>query len=169
MSNLKDEAYYSQLDKRTKEYKEYKAFVAIKEEQINNEVKGVGDVVEIITKVTGIQSAVKVFFGEDCGCGKRQDELNKELPFGVAAVNCINEEDYTYLKSFFSRRRTRIDALNQERLVGIYNFVFDKKMVVPSGCVTCSKTGFLKAVNKLHKYFDAAQTLISKNISDEEE
>ena len=100
MSNLKDEAYYSQLDKRTKEYKEYKAFVAIKEEQINNEVKGVGDVVEIITKVTGIQSAVKVFFGEDCGCGKRQDELNKELPFGVAAVNCINEEDYTYLKEY---------------------------------------------------------------------
>jgi hypothetical protein len=34
-------------------------------------------------------------------------------------------------------------------------------MVAPSGCATCSNKGFIKAVNKLHKYFDATQDQIN--------
>jgi len=89
------------------------------------------------------------------------------LPFGVTAVNCLEEDDYNYLKSFFARPRTRVDASQQNRLVYIYNHVYAANMLPPAGCATCSQKGFIKAINKLHKYFDAAQTLITT--TDEEE
>lgn len=161
---MKDESYYENLDKRTKEYK---TWVAIKQSQIDKQVTGAGDVVEAFTKATGIKTVVEKFFGEDCGCGDRKDQLNEMLPFGVTAVNCLEEEDYIYLKSFFARHRTRVDASQQNRLVDIYNHVYAANMLPPAGCATCSQKSFIKAVNKLHKYFDAAQTLI--NTSDEEE
>jgi len=40
-------------------------------------------------------------------------------------------------------------------------------MVAPSGCATCSQKGFIKAVNALHKYYDAAVDQI-KPVEDEE-
>jgi hypothetical protein len=41
--------------------------------------EGLGDVVEIITEATGIKKLVKLFTpdGEDCGCDKRKETLNK--------------------------------------------------------------------------------------------
>jgi len=41
---------------------------------------GLGDIVERVTKVTGIKFIVEKFSeitGEDCGCEKRKDALNK--------------------------------------------------------------------------------------------
>ena len=35
-----------------------------------------GNLVEIITKFTGIKWIVKRIFGEDCGCEERKDKLN---------------------------------------------------------------------------------------------
>jgi len=77
-------------------------------------------------------------------------------------LSSLEEEDYHYLKSFFSRRRDRIDARNQQRLIDIFNYVFGKNEMIPTGCLTCSHTGFLKNVNKLHKYFMEAEELINK-------
>jgi hypothetical protein len=161
---MKDDHYFeNEADKRTKEYKDWKA---LKQAEINNiEVKGLGDVVEKVTEATGIKAVTKAIFGDDCGCDQRKESLNNLMPFGIVAVNCVEEDDFNYLKSFFSRTRTRIDRENQIRLVDIYNYVFDKKMVPPSGCVTCSKKGFVKAVNALHQYLDAEV----KGQSDEEE
>jgi hypothetical protein len=160
MTNFKDEAYYESIDKRTKEYKQWAAF---KQEQLDKQVKGVGDVVEKITEATGIKDAVKAFFNdEDCGCDKRKELLNEKLPFRGQAVKCLEEEDYHYLKSFFSRRRDRIDATNQQRLIDIFNYVFGKNELIPTGCLTCSHSGFLKNINKLHKYFMDAEELINK-------
>lgn len=154
---MREDAYYeNQADKRTKEYKDWKA---LKEAQIleaESSLNGLGDVVEKITEVTGIKSVTKAIFGEDCGCDGRKESLNAMLPFGIVAVNCVNQEDFTYLKSFFSKTRTRVDVYNQNRLTEIFNYVFDKKMVPPSGCATCSQKGFIKAVNALHKYYDAS-------------
>lgn len=159
MTNFKDDAYYDGIDKRTKEYKQWAAF---KQEQLDKQVKGVGDVVEKITEATGIKDAVKSFFNdEDCGCDKRRDLLNEKLPFRNQAVKCLEEEDYHYLKSFFSRRRDRVDARNQQKLIDIFNYVFGKSEMPPSGCVNCSHTGFLKNVNRLHQYFMEAEKLIA--------
>tara|TARA_R110000772_G_scaffold88726_2_gene184181 strand:+ start:410 stop:898 length:489 start_codon:yes stop_codon:yes gene_type:complete len=158
MSATKDDTYYQNIDKRTKEYKDWKE---LKEMQLSESNKGLGDLVEKVANATGITKVVKSFFGEDCGCGDRKDSLNAALPFGVEAVNCVDEDDYKYLKSFFARARTRVDATAQVRLVDIYNHVFEQRMVAPSGCATCSNKGFIKAVNKLHKYFDATQDQIN--------
>jgi len=39
--------------------------------------EGLGDIVEIITKFTGIKWLVKKVVGEDCGCDERKEFLNK--------------------------------------------------------------------------------------------
>ncbi|MDA7825041.1 hypothetical protein N8986_02145 [Flavobacteriaceae bacterium] len=165
MSTTRDESYFENMDKRTKEYKEWKA---LKENQLAETSKGVGDTIEKITKATGIDKVVKTFFGEDCGCGERKEALNAALPYGVVAINCIDEDDFNYLKSFFSRARTRVDASQQNRLVDIYNHVFEQRMLPPSGCATCSQKGFIKAINKLHRYYDAESNNLSNTQSNEE-
>ena len=46
--------------------------------------KGLGDTIEKITKATGIKKVVdKVseITGKDCGCAKRQDNLNRLFPY----------------------------------------------------------------------------------------
>jgi hypothetical protein len=47
--------------------------------------KGLGDTVEIVTKVTGIKSAVesvtKAMGKEDCGCDRRKEQLNNAFPY----------------------------------------------------------------------------------------
>lgn len=161
MSVTKDDSYYQNIDKRTREYKDW---VALNELQIEQASKGLGDTIDKITTATGIKDVVKTFFGEeDCGCGDRKDALNEMLPYGIVAVNCPTEEDYYYLKSFFSRQRTRLDREQQLRMVDIYNHVFDQKMVAPVGCPTCSQKGFIKAINKLHKYYDATTVELNKD------
>ena len=39
--------------------------------------KGLGDTIEKITKATGIKKVVNKVAGEDCGCNKRREKLNK--------------------------------------------------------------------------------------------
>jgi hypothetical protein len=47
--------------------------------------RGLGDTVNVVTKVTGIEKVVKettkALGKEDCGCGKRQDKLNEMFPY----------------------------------------------------------------------------------------
>ena len=44
-------------------------------------LKGAGDLVEEVTKRTGIKSLVEKVTGKDCGCAGRRDKLNKLVPF----------------------------------------------------------------------------------------
>jgi len=49
-----------------------------------NKSKGLGDTVAKITKATGIKKVVDTVSkatGKDCGCGKRQDTLNRLFPY----------------------------------------------------------------------------------------
>ena len=49
------------------------------------EVKGLGDVVEKVARITQMDKVAKFVAKaagkEDCGCSKRQDTLNKRFPF----------------------------------------------------------------------------------------
>lgn len=49
------------------------------------DLRGLGDLVEVITDKTGIKSAVKAITEslgiEDCGCDNRQEKLNVYVPF----------------------------------------------------------------------------------------
>jgi len=44
-------------------------------------MRGIGDLVEEVTKRTGIKSLVEKVTGKDCGCAARRDKLNKLVPF----------------------------------------------------------------------------------------
>jgi hypothetical protein len=46
--------------------------------------KGLGDTIAKITEATGIKKVVETVVkvtGKDCGCGKRQDTLNRLFPY----------------------------------------------------------------------------------------
>ena len=53
---VKDQEYYENLDKRTKEYKEWKA-------NFDASSVGLGDSIEKVTEATGIKKAVKFIAG----------------------------------------------------------------------------------------------------------
>ena len=42
--------------------------------------KGIGDDIAKFTEKTGLSKAVKLIFGDDCGCKERQEKLNKLFP-----------------------------------------------------------------------------------------
>lgn len=134
------------LDKRTKEYKEWKAqFEQVQEEQ----PAGLGDTIETITKVTGIKKLVEFIAGEDCGCDERKAKLNKYFPYNKA--ECLTEQEYYFLKDFYSRNRVSIAPAQQQELIKIYNRVlhYDQQ---PTNCASCFKT-VLKRLEQLHNIY----------------
>ena len=45
-------------------------------------LRGLGDTIERIAKLTGIKKVVDKITGEkDCGCNKRKEALNKKFPY----------------------------------------------------------------------------------------
>lgn len=113
-------------DKRTKEYKDWKA----------KQSKGLGDTIEKITEVTGIKKAVEVFSrftGMDCGCDERKAKLNKKFPY---KVECLREDEYNYLKTFFSEVKGTVNVEQQNRLIRINNRVFNDNRQ-GSSCGSC--------------------------------
>jgi hypothetical protein len=123
-------------DKRTKAYKIWKAEFEAKQAE---QSKGLGDTVEKITEATGIKKVVKAVLGDDCGCDERKAKLNKLVTYKV--VNCLEEDEYTYLNRFFAKRRHnigRVDKIALKQLITIYNRVFNKRQQM-TNCSSCVK------------------------------
>ena len=155
-TELEKEGYYDTLDKRSKDYREYKEWKATKQSESYNKLKqnietqseGVGDTVAKITKATGIEKLVKFVAGEDCGCDDRKDKLNKL--FNYKQIKCIPEDDYNYLTDLFSRGKSVDTNKEKVRLITIYNYLFSKNQSSKTSCSPCI-TGI---VNKLKKYLE---------------
>jgi hypothetical protein len=114
-------------DKRTKKYKEWKQnFEA-------NKPKGVGDIIEDITTVTGIKAVVHAIAGDDCGCKERKEKLNKM--FRKTNIECLNEEEYNYLTTIF-KGQSKIKPDQQLKMKAIYERIFNVKL--HSDCLSCS-------------------------------
>ena len=129
-------------DKRTKEYKAWKAKYDADE--------GLGSKVEKFTEATGIKKAVKFLAGEDCGCDKRKKSLNRMFP--TQKPNCLTEDEFNYLSYWFSERRSSVTADQQYKLVNIYNRVFNDK-VEGTSCAPCFVNTVLSKLEKvLYKY-----------------
>ncbi len=109
-------------DKRTKKYKEWK------------KLQGAGDLVEKVLQVTKVDKVAKWILGEDCGCEKRKEYLNKVMPF--AKVECLNEDEYNWLHKYYNGKTSRIDSSTQDQFNVIYNRIFNKK-VGRSSCPSC--------------------------------
>jgi len=132
-------------DKRTKEYKEWKAKF---ETQQESKSKGFGDTVEKFTEATGIKKVVKAVVGDDCGCDERKATLNKM--FSYKTVECLTEDEYRILNSFFSKtNQSRVDYITQKNLISIYSRVFGKKQET-TNCSSCLRS----IINQLRKVYE---------------
>ena len=164
---LEERGYFDTIDKRSKEYREYKAYLktkvvnvdrkdALKKginnlkegAKIKNDVSnikknidelsyGLGDVVDKITKVTGIKKVVEALT-DDCGCDERKEKFNKLFTWKRKSVNCISEEDYKWYVSNKVNKKSKWTFEERERLVKIYNSIFSTN-VKNSKCSSCIK------------------------------
>lgn len=135
-------------DKRTKEYKEWKAKF---EADQKDKSKGLGDTVEKITKATGIKKAVKAVFGDDCGCDERKAVLNKLVRYKV--VNCLEQDEYEFLKEVFERNKKKVTPSEQIKFKTIFERVYNKRL--SSDCLSCSFVSEIyKPLNNLYKSYE---------------
>lgn len=147
----KDLEYYEGLDKRSKEYKEWKKSF---EESQADKPEGLGDVVANITKATGLdkvaEAAAEAFGFEDCGCEERQDRWNKLFSF--RKPECFTEQEYLFLKYFFEDYTNKVSYTDRKKLYEIYNRVF-RKSETPTSCSACLRD----KINSLRKLFSDYQ------------
>ena len=128
--NYKEQLENFKGDKRSKEYKELKRKAVAKE-------IGIGDVVEKITKATGIKKAVEwLANGKDCGCDKRKEKLNElDIKFRLDP-NCMVESEYNWFTKYLERHQdnhyTKPDVYE---LVRFYARVF---RIRPKVCANCN-------------------------------
>jgi len=130
------------LDKRTKEYKEWKA-------KQDKKSKGLGDTVAKVTKATGIDKAVKFIAGEDCGCDERKEKLNKLFAYDVP--KCLEENEYNYLTRFFNNMPATLSVDSQKQLLAIHNRIFDNKLQI-SSCTSCVKSMIKRLKKVVNEY-----------------
>jgi len=136
--------YLDSLDKRTNEYKKAKKEFDkqanksqewLEERYEATRSKGLGDVVEAVTKATGIKKAVEWLAGEDCGCDDRKKKLNK-LRFRKQPL-CLNEDEYTFLHNLYNKGSKTIGHTEKETLVKIEERIFQKKYSDSLNCAPC--------------------------------
>ena len=153
--DLEKEGYYETIDKRSKDYREYKEWKAYKVLKTNVEedtTVGLGDVVEKITKVTGIKKVVESIT-DDCGCDERKEKFNKISLWKRKNVNCIEQDDYVWLKDLIKRKPSSFTFEIRQRVTDIYNHVFRTK-VKNSKCYPCIK-GYLENLKKYLEVYES--------------
>lgn len=147
--------YYESMDKRTKEYKDYVKWKEnYKFEEVSKE-KGLGDIVEDITEATGIKKLVKFIAGEDCGCDKRKEKLNKIFRGSVKPKECLTEEEYEMLTKIYENKDLTRD---ERRAIGdfvkrTYERVFNV-YVNASGCLNCAAPKLLKKLRLVYDTYE---------------
>ena len=152
--DLEERGYYNTIDKRTKDYREYKQWkedytfsnFKVFANNIEKQSKGLGDTIAKVTKATGIDKVVKFIAGEDCGCDERRERFNKE--FKYKNVKCLKEDDYRYLSSFLAKKGSTISYDDRVRVIGIYNYVFSTNEKITTVCISC----IIKIVKNLERY-----------------
>lgn len=131
-------------DKRTKEYKEWK-------EKYNSAPDGLGDVIEKVTKATGIKKAVEAFT-DDCGCDERKKKLNNLFRF--KPVNCFSEEQYNTWTEF--RNRENQNVITQEERKMIMQMLRDIfNIAIKDDCSSCSGAHYKKWIGTIDKFYES--------------
>ena len=165
---MKDEEYYNALDKRTAEYKEWKATQNIQPHKTQEELEerhkklveentiGLGDVVDKITTVTGIKSLVEFVAGEDCGCDERKEKWNKNVHLRRKTPLCLTEKEFEILDRILNTstlyRKNGLTHPMQTELLSVYNRIFKvrKPQTSCNGCMA-SVVIELEAVYEAYK------------------
>jgi hypothetical protein len=136
-------------DRRSREFRDMKESFAAQSDTNTpkDSIRGLGDVIEVITKVTGIKAIVEKVsdvLGVDCGCDDRREKLNNLLPRGRKQVRCMTEEEYTEYGSFVSTRKTgRLEKEEVQYLFSIYTKIYNRKWAKVR-CTQCALAGRVK-------------------------
>lgn len=109
--------------------------------------QGLGDTIDQITTVTGIKALVKFIAGDDCGCNERKAKLNERFPYKKA--NCLTEQNYNYLDTFFKANKTQLNPIEQTELLAIYNATFNSN-VGQTSCNSC----WIDMINELKLVYE---------------
>jgi len=114
---------------------------------------GLGDDIEKFTKATGIKKVVDTVskgLNIPCGCAARKGALNKMFPY--KNVECLNEDEYIYLKGFFNQQKNVVNASEQKGLLIIHNRVFGTNKE-QSSCGSCVK-GLVETMRRLYNEYE---------------
>ena len=129
-------------DRRSKAFRELKEAFAPQ-----TEIRGLGDVIEVITKATGIKAIVEKVsdvLGVDCGCDERRERLNNLLPRGRKQVRCMTDEEYIEYGEFMSTRKSgRLEADEVKFLMNMYTKIYNRKWRKVR-CTQCALAGRVK-------------------------
>lgn len=138
---MKDQEHYNSLDKRSKEYREYK--------------KGLGDILAAGIKATGLDKATGK---EDCeGCKKRQDSLNLlghkwEHFFKKHKPNEFTNEDKTLWNDFINRtKQHKINTTEQRLIIRLLKDVLNMSV---KPCSTCSSSIWKKYIEMIQMVYE---------------
>ena len=96
--------------------------------------RGFGDTVAKFTEATGIDKVVHFIAGEDCGCDKRKEKLNKLFPYKVP--ECLKEDEYIALTNLLPNMQVKVRPSDQLAFLKVYNRVF-KTNEQPTSCASC--------------------------------
>jgi hypothetical protein len=121
-------------------------------ERVKERAEGLGDTLEKVFEKTKIAKVVKWLAGEDCGCDKRKEKLNKMFPY--RKPNCLTEDEHGILENYFSRNTAEISPADQHELLKVYNRVLNVKQE-PTSCVDCWRDIVMKLRNIYNEYKDA--------------
>ncbi len=109
---------------------------------------GLGDVVESVTKATGIKKVVETLF-DDCGCENRKEKLNK-IRFQFPVVRCFTEEQYNQWTEIKDKSKiTRDDQINV--IIPIYKHLFARQLKPMSCCIEPYIKEITRAYNQTTK------------------
>jgi len=144
---VKDENYYNSLDKRSKEYKQWKL-----SKETFTESLGLGDVVDSITNKTGIKKVVKAF-KKDCGCNERKQKWNEISLFKKGLKpRCFTDEEKEQYKEFFNTRTLKISNEQRIFISKLYASVFNRPYYEP--CINCSPKPLIAMIQNLDKVYE---------------
>lgn len=134
-------------DKRTKDYKEWKA------QQPKKLKLGLGDAIEKITEVTGVKKVIESIT-DDCGCDERKERLNKfKLPLRTKAKRCLTDNQKLWFDDYKNRRTLKgWSADDVKTLVDMYAHVFALQYDIRSLCVNCTGSG--KILKKIDEHLE---------------
>lgn len=116
---------------------------------------GAGDIVESITKATGIKAVIDYFTpeGEDCGCEERKAKLNEKTSIvRNKRVECLTLAEYNYMRPLLNNNAP-LNGDKVKKLLVIYARVFNAKIITScNGCSMTQKLDELKAVLKTYDH-----------------
>ena len=112
--------------------------------------KGLGDTISNITEKTGIKKAVKMIFGDSCGCDERRKKLNDAFPNFKNIRPFTADEKKIYESTIPTIEKTQRITQNDRNVLGVLHKSVFKMDAKWSGCGSCNQ----KTITKLKRVYE---------------